>query len=236
MNLILDEAHTLEQSTWLQSQSTKWKESRVGWVTASRFGDVLLRKSPPTTSFINTFFDISQYSTIPAPINHGLQNEVKARNAYCSKTGFVVRTCGLVVNPSFPWLGTSPDGLVEDPSMKCFGLLEIKCPYTHRFSTIEEACSDPSFFASIINGNVTLKQDHKHYYQIQGQMALCQISWCDFVIFTHQNFSAEKICFNEEFWDIVHPQKYWGVLVVLEFLYTTESSAQHMANALTNEV
>ena len=118
----------------------------------------------------------------------------------------MVHTCGLFVNPSFPWLGASPDGLVEDPSMKCFGLLEIKCPYTHPFSTIEEPCSDPSFFASIINGNVTLKQDHKHYHQIQGQMASCQTSWCDFVTFTYQNFSVERICFNEEFWSIVHPK------------------------------
>ena len=105
-------------------------------------------------------------STVPAPINHGLQNEVKARNSYCSQTGFVIRTCGLVVNPSLPWLGASPDGLVEDPSQKCFGLLEIKCPYIHRFSTVQEACSDPSFFATVRNDKVTLKQEHKHFFQI----------------------------------------------------------------------
>lgn len=138
---------------------------------------------------------------MPAQLNHGLQNEVKACNAYCSKTGFMVCTCGLVVNPSLPWLGASPDGLVKDPSEKGFGLLEIKCPFTHCFSTVEAACSDPSFFATITNGKVTLKQDHKHYYQIQGQMALSRVHWCDFVIYTHQNFTVERIKFNEDFWD-----------------------------------
>ena len=68
MNLTLDEAHTLEQSTCLQSQSTKWKESRVEQVTASRFGDVLLWKSPPTTSFINTFLILASIQLFQLPL------------------------------------------------------------------------------------------------------------------------------------------------------------------------
>ena len=40
---------------------------------------------------------------------------------------FIVFDAGLVVNPSFPCLGTSPDGKVYDPTKKDpFGLLEIK--------------------------------------------------------------------------------------------------------------
>ena len=128
-----------------------------------------------------------------------------------------------------PWLGASPDGVVEDPSMKRLGLLEIKCTFTHRFSTVEEACSDPGFFAMkctfthhfsiveeacsnpgffamITDDKVALKREHKYYYQIQGQMALCQVSCCDFVIFTHQNFRIERIPFNNEFWDKMQPQ------------------------------
>jgi len=99
MNMTLDKVHMLELSKCQQSQSVKWKESRVGRVTASCFGDVLLRKSPPTESFVNTFFDTSHNSTIPAVINPGLQNEARACNAYCSKS---VYTLGLVVNPSLP--------------------------------------------------------------------------------------------------------------------------------------
>jgi len=95
-----------------------------------------------------------------------------------------VRKCGLVINPSLPWLGASPDGLVKDITEQSFGLLEIKCPYIYRLSTFEDACSDLNFFATIKNDVVTLKETHKHYNQIQGQMALLKISWCcDFVIY-----------------------------------------------------
>ena len=32
-------------------------------------------------------------------------------------------------------------------------LLEIKCPYTHRLSAVEEAASDSSYFAELCDGN-----------------------------------------------------------------------------------
>ena len=38
----LDKAHELEQATCQQSSCIKWHESRVGRVTASRFGEVIL--------------------------------------------------------------------------------------------------------------------------------------------------------------------------------------------------
>ena len=79
INLTLDEAHKLKQSTRQQLQSAKWKESRIGRVTVSRFSDVLPRWSLPSEFVINSFFDTRQHSTTPAPINHGLQNKSKAR-------------------------------------------------------------------------------------------------------------------------------------------------------------
>ena len=104
--LTLEEVHTLELSTQQQSQSSQWKNSRIGRVTASRFGDILLRHSPPSESFIKSFFETKDYASIPPQLNHGLVNEVKTRNAYTSKTGFKVHPCGLVVNPSMASAGT----------------------------------------------------------------------------------------------------------------------------------
>ena len=132
-------------------------------MTASRFGEVILRKSLPSSSFIASFFETKDYSKLPVQIAHGTQNETKARNAYTAGTGFNVRCCGLVVNPSLPWLGASPDGLVHDPSEPSFGLLEVKCPYTQRLSSVKEAAD---FFCSLREGKVTLKQSHKHCYQV----------------------------------------------------------------------
>ena len=71
LRVTLDGAHELEQSTQQQSASVKWKTNRVGRVTASRFGDVLLRKSAPSPSFVNSFLEIREYSTLPVQLKHG---------------------------------------------------------------------------------------------------------------------------------------------------------------------
>lgn len=197
----LEEARALEQSTQQQSSSDKWLTARIGRVTASRFGDVLLRRSPPTESFIKSFFEVKDYATLPAQLSHGCHNEGKARNIYNAQTGFTTHICGLVVNPSLPWLGASPDALVIDPSEASVGLLEIKCPYTHRLCTVEEATGDPHFCAEMCDGRVTLKHNHKHFYQVQGQMALAKVQWCDFMIYTFKNHTVERISFDCEFWD-----------------------------------
>ena len=48
---------------------------------------------------------------------------------------------GLVLNPKWPHLGASPDGLVQ---CDCCGkwVVEIKYPYCHRFDTVESGAID----------------------------------------------------------------------------------------------
>jgi len=62
---------------------------------------------------------------------------------------------------------------------------------------VEDACSDSNFFAEIKSGSVTLKENHKHFFQIQGRMALTKIPLYDHVIYTHCNFTIQQIRFNE---------------------------------------
>ena len=104
--------------------------------TASNFGKVLYRKKEPSESFMKSIFEPKDLSKVSS-IQHGKHNEVIVRSLYARKMqkqlhkNFTVCDCGLVVNPSHPYLGASPDGKVFDPSSTSpFGLLEIKCPYT----------------------------------------------------------------------------------------------------------
>lgn len=66
----------------------------------------------------------------------------------------IVYDAGLVINPSFPFLGDSLDGKVYDPTENDpFGLLEIKNPYAWRNCSMEEACADTNFFLKMVDGN-----------------------------------------------------------------------------------
>ena len=89
---------------------------------------MLYRKKEPSESFMKSIFEPKVSS-----IQHGKHNEVIVRSLYARKTQKqlhkkgTVYDCGLVVNPSHPYLGASPDGRVFDPSSTSpFGILEIK--------------------------------------------------------------------------------------------------------------
>ena len=93
---------------------------------------------------------------------------------------FKIRECGLVLHTEYSFLGASPDWLVEENDM--LGLAEIKCPYSVFGRFIKEACQHPNFCCNIFSGTPSLKHEHEHYYQIQGQLAITGIEWCDFVV------------------------------------------------------
>lgn len=85
-------------------------------------------------------------------IEHGKKFEPVALMEYQSimrakSMPITVIPSGLVISQSYPILGASPDGKVIDPGWSdCFGLVEVKCPWTKAIVLPLEACSDPKFF------------------------------------------------------------------------------------------
>lgn len=71
----------------------------------------------------------------------------------------------------------------------------------------EEACSRvKGFFCKLHNGKVTLQKNHKYYYQIQGALGITGRKWCDFVVWTPQGVSIERIRFDDDFWKSMVPK------------------------------
>ena len=44
-----------------------------------------------------------------------------------------------------------------------------------------------------------LKTDHTYYYQVQMQLAVCKLTYCDFVVWTQSEFKIERIIADDEF-------------------------------------
>ena len=121
-------------------------------------------------------------------IRWGVENEEKARKEYLilmqgTHDSFQVTNTGLHVNPLCPHLGASPDGLI---SCSCCGkgLLEIKCPYSIR---------DLDPISAVYFKNSKLSTSHHYFYQVQGQMMVCDHSYCDFVCWTPKGLHVERI-------------------------------------------
>ena len=111
---------------------------------------------------------------------------VSPTNAYVSedvKKGHVnvrVRDCGLFIQKHMAFVGASPDSIVEcDCCGK--GVVEVKCPYKYREVSLSDVVQNTD---CCIDANFNLKQSHKWYEQVQFQMGVINVQYCDFVYWT----------------------------------------------------
>ncbi len=79
------------------------------------------------------------------------------------------------------------------------GLAEIKCPYTARLMTIEEATVMCPTFCLTKEGKKLLLH-HPYYIQIQTQMAVTNKTLCDFVVYTTKGIHTQIIYLDAAFW------------------------------------
>ena len=53
------------------------------------------------------------------------------------------------------------------------------------------------------NGQWILRRDHTYYYQIQTQLNVCNLSYCDFVVWTEGDSAVERITVDNTFYETV---------------------------------
>lgn len=111
---------------------------------------------------------------------------------------------GTIISKARPEYGASLDRCVFDPNAKGKkqGGLEVKCPYSKRGMSVQEACQDKNFFLTMKDSQTPkLKHGHQYFYQVQGQMFVCNLDWIDLVVwFGPTNLSIERVYFDREWW------------------------------------
>lgn len=127
--------------------------------------------------------------------------EYQTRNLSGSHSSVEIIEAGLVINPKWPWLGGSPDGIVTENGIP-IGCIEIKCPYSKRTQTIKEAVtSDKKFYSTMNEGKeVKHKTNHQYYFQIRGLLNILELPWLDFVVYTTKDMFTERIFCDTETW------------------------------------
>ena len=89
---------------------------------------------------------------------------------------------------------------VFDPSSSSkFGWLVIKCPYSKRGDTLDQASSDPEK----VRADFFFKKTHFYYAQVQGQLTLTGLPWCDLCIHLSDGneMCVGRINFDSEYWE-----------------------------------
>ncbi len=179
----------IEKRTRLQSSCGVWRKEKACRLTSSNFGYVV-RRNPKIAA--TTLIRKLLYSKFKGNRNtdHGLKEEPATKIDYetlkSKETGknVIVKQCGLYVCEENPFLGSSPDGIVTEDG-KSVGLIEMKNVLRNKTITFEkQAAKKKSTFCLKLDehGKLYLNPKHEYFYQIQGQMNICDFEWVDFVV------------------------------------------------------
>ena len=171
----------------MEQRTEEWHRSRLGYVTASRFKDVM--REPRSKSAVLAQSAISYQRELrsdhlsgkPRPelttkaIQHGHEYEPAGRDRYEQITGASVALVGFLTLPGETMIGGSPDGLVGED-----GLIEIKCPQNR---DVMEKYRDGEFAD-------TSSPNHNHVPQMQGLLWITGRKWCDFIAY-HPDYGPQ---------------------------------------------
>jgi hypothetical protein len=110
-----------------------------------------------------------------APLEHSKKHESVAINKYIEDTGKNVKQCGQFVSIDFPYLASSPDGLLSQDD-----IIEVKCPYVSRDKPNNE--NTVPFLKCNTKEQYYLESTHNYYYQIQGQLLCIGAKECTLIV------------------------------------------------------
>ena len=200
----------VERVTRGQGNNALWCSLRNCRVTSSRFHDIFVRKAttPPDKLVISLMEYQSPLAAtnLPPQIEWGRTREAVAREDYTTVMkgqGYqvVVKDCALCLLANRVHLGVSSDGWVYDPASTLqSGVLEIKCPYSINGKfIIKERVADivkthgSKFFLEQNGDQLALKRNSRYYCQVQGEMVILKVPWCDFVVWTMVDIHIKNI-------------------------------------------
>jgi hypothetical protein len=104
---ISKEAVHIETNTREQSRSALWFKEREKRLMASNFGIILNRKSVVTQKCVDNIMTSRQFSSKPG-------DERRTQSLVTSTVNRKknhVHPCGLMINPLFPFIAGTPDGI-----------------------------------------------------------------------------------------------------------------------------
>ena len=194
----------VEEATRAQTSSPKWFSYRTGRITASKIFDVCRTSvNKPSVSLIKSICYPEAYKFSTVATTWGCQHEKVALEVYrdmmiSNHINFHLKDSGFHISIERPYLGASPDALVF---CDCCGdgCLEIKCPYVNRECDIDEISTVPESCLQKEGNIITLKRNHRYYYQVQCQLYVTKRNYCDFYLWTLNGQFHERILYDETF-------------------------------------
>lgn len=112
-----------------------------------------------------------------------------------SHSDFSIKQCGFYVHTEVPYLGASPDGVVECSCCGA-GVVEIKCPWCAKnANSLQEVAQSKKNFClqNEDEAGLKLSKQHSFYLQCQLQMHVTRRTYCDFIVWREGDIHIERI-------------------------------------------
>ena len=198
-------ASSIETSTQDQADCQNWYYHRMKRLTASHFADICrTQKDSRRINLVKELIYKTEKRFIPKPIQYGKDNEPTAIASYSLSQDVFIYKSGLRISFDNPFLGCSPDGVILDDNLDIRKIIEVKCPYTLKNSTLEEIKARKDFEMKYDSNEDkwSLKKTSEYYYQVQGQLSITKLEECDFIVSTPENnLIIDKLKRNDELWN-----------------------------------
>ena len=159
-------------------------------------------------------------------VRHGIINEEICRRRYVTEQGrskivcfktFVydylidnisstTYPCGLVVDPTAPYLCCSPDAIVMEKSNNktSFGILECKCVYSEPGATWNDLIlTRENFCLERHGGRLRLRPGHPYYYQLITLLSIVDLQWIDICIMKNEDIYIERFIKDDNTWPTI---------------------------------
>ncbi|XP_076249296.1 uncharacterized protein LOC143188754 [Calliopsis andreniformis] len=134
-------------------------------------------------------------------LEYGKENEVNALRQLEVELGIPILPCGLFIDAVVPYLGATPDGLMEDDTT-----IEIKCPESAKNLSPTEAIQQLPAIRRIYRGE-EMNKNHYYYYQVQGQLHITNKQDALFCSWTPKGMKITKVQRDDKFWEIQMEEK-----------------------------
>ena len=186
----------------------EWYSHREGRLTGSIMGKVLkFRMSNKMDNSLVRSVLSKSHDEINAPaLNYGRDYEPVARTLYLEEknkechTKLTIAETGLVIDPTVPIMGASPDGII---SCACCekAILEIKCCHSRQNELVKDIAQSGTYHVYLDgNGDMKLKETSPWYSQIVAEMAITGCERGVLVVFTNKGIESCDVQFSPDHW------------------------------------
>ncbi len=206
LNITNDEVKEISKITLNKEKSKFFIGLRRGRISGSNFKSCCVTNiENPSITTINCIMNPRNLDNIPC-INYQIKNRKNALPKYMRETmsdheDYAYNECGLIINPRLPYFVGSPDGIV---SCSCHGkgCVVIKClKIFESRGSFEVLAAKPNNILNQTGNTYELERDHELFYQVQLQINLISLNYCDVVFWSPRDILIIRVDSDIDFWE-----------------------------------